>query len=519
MGEAATGQLSLSRLLSLADINFLLVNKLMVLVAVLLFFVAVIILRRSKGQVAPDDAWASIKLSLLGMVLLYLETALSAYPHYRGILAGLQGVIVLLCLARLVIYLMVDLVLTIRLKGNVPMLVRDAVRLLVYLLAALFSLHMVFKVDLSAVVATTTVLTAAVAFAMQSTLANLFCGFSIQSDAKLARGTWLALPEKNLFGQLDNVGFRYTTLRTLDNNLVLVPNNQLVQSVVTTHGNRVEEAHQRAAVTLTVGLPYEMPPEEARSLLLAVLAEDSLVLAEPAPQVRLQSLAESSITYLLKFWLTDPQQRNQALDTVQTKVWYAVQRAGWSFPFPRRQVVVDTQLRPSFSSPREAVLEGLRLSHLFEVLSEAELALLADRARMRVFAPGETAVRQGEPGASLYFVLQGTMVVEVDGEPVAELEKGRMFGEMSLLTGAVRSATVRAIGEARLAEVLKEDLACLMQQNDRLLERLSQALERHQAGIRDHQSFKTQSSGPSHLTAADYMRRVRAFFFGGAASC
>ena len=516
MGEAATGQLSLSRLLSLADINFLLVNKLMVLVVVLLFFVAVIVLRRSKGQVAPADAWASIKLALLGMVLLYLETALTSYPHYRGILAGLQGVIVLLCLARLVIYLIVDLVLAIRLKGNVPMLVRDAVRLLVYLLAALFSLHMVFKVDLSAVVATTTVLTAAVAFAMQSTLSNLFCGFSIQSDAKLARGTWLSLPEKNLFGQLDNVGFRYTTLRTLDNNLVLVPNNQLVQSIVTTHGNRVEDAHQRAAVTLTVGLPYEMPPEEARSLLLAVLAEDSLILAEPAPQVRLQSLAESCITYLLKFWLTDPQQRNQALDTVQTKVWYAVQRAGWSFPFPHRQIV-DTPLRPSFPPPREAVLEGLRLSHLFEVLSGDELGFLADRARLRVFAPGETAVRQGEPGASLYFVLQGTMSVEIDGAQVAELEKGRMFGEMSLLTGAARSATVRAVSEARLAEVLKEDLACLLEQNDRLLEKLSQALERHQAGIRDHQAVRVQATGQAHLCASDYMRRVRAFFFGGAA--
>jgi len=137
------------------------------------------------------------------------------------------------------------------------------------------------------------------------------------------------------------------------------------------------------------------------------------------------------------------------------------------------------------------------------VLSGDELSFLADRARLRVFAPGETAVRQGEPGASLYFVLQGTMVVDVDGEAVAELGQGRMFGEMSLLTGAARSATVRAVSEARLAEVLKEDL--------------SQALERHQAGIRDHQSLRTPSSGPTHLSASDYLRRVRAFFFGGAA--
>ena len=186
---------------------------------------------------------------------------------------------------------------------------------------------------------TTTVLTAAVAFAMQNTLANVFYGFTVQIDPQMARGNWIALPEKNLFGQIDNVGFRYITLRTLDNNLVLVPNSMVVQSVVTTHGNIQEAAQERAALTTTIGLPYELPPEEARGLLLRVLTEEPLVLEQPSPQVRLQNLADSSIVYLLKFWVADPQQRNLALDAIQTKAWYAVNRSGWSFPFPHRQLL------------------------------------------------------------------------------------------------------------------------------------------------------------------------------------
>ena len=157
----------------------------------------------------------------------------------------------------------------------------------------------------------------------------------------------------------------------------------------------------------------------------------------------------------------------------------------------------------------------MRHSHLFEVLSDAELEFLAERARLQVFAPGEMTVRQGEAGASLYFVLQGEMAVEVDGHEVAQLNKGRMFGEMSLLTGALRSATVRARSEARLAEVLKEDLAHLLAQNERLLEKLSQALERHEGGIRAHQANRAEQAEAAPATAADYLRRVRSFFFGG----
>lgn len=502
-------------ILSLADLNFFLINKLLVLVVVVLFFIGVIIVQRSKGQPVPAAAGAALKLSLLGMLLLYFEASLSEYPNYRSILANIQGVIVLICLAKLVIYLVVDVVLSLRRHGEVPMLLRDAIRLVVYLAAAIASLRLVFQVDLSAVVTTTTVLTAALAFAMQNTLANVFYGFNVQIDPQMARGNWISLPEKNLFGQIENVGFRYTTLRTLDNNQVLVPNSMVVQSVITTHGTALEAAEERAAVTMTIGLPYEMPPEEARALLMAVLQEEPLALVEPQASVKLLSMNDSSMVYQLKFWLADPQQRTLALDAVQTKAWYAVIRAGWGFPFPHRQLVTAS-LRPSFPPLREAVLDGLRHSHLFEVLNDSELEFLAERARLRVFAPGETAVRQGDLGESLYFVLLGEVAVEVDGREVAQLAKGRMFGEMSLLTGAVRSATVRARTEARLAEVQKEDVACLLEQNERLVEKLSQALERHEAGIKQHQAARFDQSAQSGPSTGDYLRRVRAFFFGGA---
>lgn len=495
---------------SLVDINYFLVNKLVVLLVVILFFTVVAIVRGFQRRPLSPLAPTAIQLSLLGLVLLYFEATLTGYPNYSRILARVQSVIVLVCLAKLVIYVLVDMVLAIRRHGEVPMLLRDAIRLAVYLVAAIASLRLVFQIDLSAVITTTTVLTAAIAFAMQTTLSNAFYGFSVQIDPLMSRGTWVTIPEKNLFGEIINVGFRYITLRTLDNNQVLVPNSAIVQCVITTHGSSMTPVAERTAQTLTIALPYELPPEQARHLLLDVVHSEPLVLKEPPPVVRLQTLADSSINYLVKFWVADQMQRGLAFDAIQTKAWYAVHRAGWGFPFPHRQIV-QSEPREPFPFSRQELLDGLRCAHLFDALHDDEAQRLADGALLRVFAPGEAAVRQGDDGSSLFFVLRGELDVLVDGQQVATLGSGRMFGEMSLLTGEPRRATVRATTECMLAEVPKEALAELLQHNEKLLERLGEALKRHQSSIMEQVRLQPEQDD-TQSKPTDYLNILKSFF-------
>jgi len=499
--------------LSLLDLNFFLVNKLVVLLLVISFFFVVTVVRRMQGKSLSPLAPTAIKLSLLGLILLYFEVTLTNYPNYRLILARLQSVIVLVCLAKLAIYILVDMVLSLRRHGDVPMLLRDAIRLAVYLAAGIASLRVVFQVDLSAIVTTTTVLTAAIAFAMQTTLSNAFYGFSVQIDPLMARGSWISIPEKGLFGEIVNVGFRYVTLRTIDNNQVLVPNTIVVQTVVTTHGSLQESAQERAALTLVIALPYELPPVQAKTILQQVLLEEPLVLHEPAPDVRLQAMADSSINYLLKFWITDPGQRNLALSELQTKVWYAVHRAGWSFPFPHRQVVT-TPAKDPFPNQFDEVISGLRHSDLFNVLDEQEVHCFVQSAHVRAFAPGEAAVRQGEEGSSLFFVLRGEMGVEINGNEVAVLTRGNMFGEMSLLTGEPRQATVKARTEAILAELPKSAIADLLDKNERLMNGLSEVLERRTASSRQHLDSLADTDCET-CRSVDYLKLLRDFFGKG----
>lgn len=495
-------------LITLIDINYILINRIFVLVVTLLFFSGVLLVRRSRGQECDGNITTPIKLSLFGCVLLYAELAMSTLPTYQALLQGVQTIVVLLCLAKLVTYLLVDGYLRIHTRQDVPSFIRDSVRLVVYLAVGILSLRLVFKIDLSAIVTTTTVITATIAFTMQSTLSNALSGFSIQSDELLARGNWISIKEKNIFGEIVNVSFRYTTIKNPENHVMMVPNSVIMQNIVTYHGNRETEC--KPALQVEVMLGYEMPPEMAKALLLRVLSDDRQVLDQPAPLVRLISLNDSGIMYQMRFCIEDPSQKNPVQDSLYSQIWYAVNRAGYSFPFPHRQIITAESRQP-FEFSQEHTAAYLRNSGLFAMLDADKLSALADQAPVTVFGKDEIVVRQGDERSSLFIVLKGNLEASIDTTVVGTISQGSFFGEMSLLTGEPRSATVRAVGEVWLAEVTKEIMEPILHANPEMLEAISTILAERE--MKSHAGRATHNEAvQAPLPNEDYLQRLKSFF-------
>jgi small-conductance mechanosensitive channel len=484
-------------------------TKVVTLAVVLVFFLAVHFLRTvlRKG-VSSSKVAATIKLALLGFALLLLEAQLRGVAPYGEIVGNVQSLVVAVCLANLVGFLLIDVYFYYRMNRQVPSFIRDLLTLLVYVSFALISLRVIFRIDVSSILTTTTVITAAVAFAMQASIANLISGFYVESDENLRPGAWIAVKDLEVAGRIVNVGFRNVTLRTLDNRRVMVPNNHLIQNVVENLGSPGEG--ERTALHLKVGLPYEMPPEKAVAMLVAILRKERHVVAEPAPVALVGAFLDSAVEYDLKYYLDDYAFHAATRSGVLSKVWYAVAREGYSIPYPHREVITKVAQEPFRVGERE-VAEVLARTEILGSLSQPELQRLAGVVHRRVFGPGEDVVRQDEEGSSLFVVRRGRLTVQIGDAEVGKLGDGDIFGEMSLLTGERRKATVTAAGEVHLVEIAKEHLEPVLRSNPELVERLSAMLARRQESNVEHRK-RSEQSRPAEAQKDVFRERLRAFF-------
>jgi CRP/FNR family cyclic AMP-dependent transcriptional regulator len=117
-----------------------------------------------------------------------------------------------------------------------------------------------------------------------------------------------------------------------------------------------------------------------------------------------------------------------------------------------------------------------------DVLTDDEIDMLAARARFIAFPEGAVPMEEDAPGTSMFVIAKGKVGVTVaeDASPLATLGPGDIIGEMSLLTGARRSATVTALEPVEVLEVNKEALAHVLSMSPTLVGRFVDMLIRRQ---------------------------------------
>ena len=493
----------------LLPVDVILLNEFMILVVIFLIFAGIFLYHKLVvRKELPRLVTPTLTLSLVGLLLLSFEFTLRSLSGYGTLITPVQNLIALFCLANLIIYFVLEVVARLKTGKTPPTFLRDIVTMVVYLLFALIALRVVFHIEISSIITTTTVLTAAIAFAMQTALANAVSGFSIQNDPLLKQGSWIEVRDRNIAGRIINVGFRYTTLENIEGHLFLVPNSLLIQNPVTSFGS--PDTLESRVATLLVTLGYEVPPEAGRALILGVLDAIPDISPAPAPQAWIVSLGENGVTYQLRFGLRDMALKERISDPILSQVWYAVQRAGYSFPYPHREVMAARPRDPFAFSP-EVIAAAVSECALFTALDEAERSVLVSQTRLQVYGPGETVVRQDDAGCSLFIVLKGELLAVADKVVVGTLGAGDLFGERSLLTGEPRRATITARSEVRLLEISAAAIGPVIRENPALMEQLSEVLAHREEANRE--SLRNAAASLKVGTRKDeYLLKLRHFF-------
>jgi small-conductance mechanosensitive channel/CRP-like cAMP-binding protein len=361
-------------------------------------------------------------------------------------------------------------------------------------------------INLVGLITTSAVLTAVIGLAAQETLKDLFAGITLQLDPPFREGDWIDLGDTK--GTVVALTLMNTHLVGLERARVVVPNDTVAQSILHRYRTRDPVCNR-----FSLGLDYALPPAQAKQLMLSVLQEHPRVLREPASQVWVSAYGDSAILYELMVWHLDATEgsRFDIRSDLLEQIWYVLQRAGHSVPYPVREIR-PKRLDPGV--PHGEPLDthqrsSLLASHsLFQSLDAAQLGHLARETRCLRFGPGEVVVREGESGETLYQIVSGSLeVLKSDGRPVhhrvASLGAGDVFGEMTLFTDDPRSATVRTCEECLLLEVERRDLQPLLEQDPILLERMAQLVQERRAAL---DQVMRKSSLPGEVTVLHRMR-------------
>ncbi|MEN3340248.1 MAG: hypothetical protein V7647_3924 [Acidobacteriota bacterium] len=382
---------------------------------------------------------------LIGYLLVHVFLAVvrpSMTPSAEGELLSLEQLALAAAVINLVALALINPLRADRVPDHFPAILQDFIVVGLLVLVATF----VFNDRL---LATSAVSAVVIGFALQDTLGNAFAGLAIQSEKPFRVGHWIRVAEFE--GRVAEVTWRATKLRTKAGNFVVLPNNIVSREAVT----NFSEPAAPTRIDVEVGASYLAAPATVKAALREALGNARRALKVPEPDVMLVRFDSSSIVYRTRFWIEDYERDEAARDEVRTAIYYAFARHGIDIPWPiqveysREWVEPDTAGR---QRDRERLIAGV---DLFTSLTDDQRRELAAATVDKVFGNGDAIIREGSPGRSMFVVARGTAVVTIEphGTEVAAIEPGGYFGEMSILTGEPRTATVIARGDTHVIEI------------------------------------------------------------------
>ena len=395
-----------------------------------------------------------------------------------------------------------------------PRLLVDLCAALVWLSAGLAVAAGVFRLPVTAVVATSGVAVGVIGFALRDMLASLFAGIALNIERPYLIGDWIE-PEDWPAGRVVEIGWLTTRTVTRDGVGVVYPNARLATRPFRNYSR--PEPYVRD--TLAVTLDHDVPPERAERLLLAAAAEVPEVgPPRPPADVKIAEFGPHGVVWQLRFWLGDHADGPDVRYLIQRALLRHLRQAGVS-PTYARLDLYHAEMPARSLDPDHDARALLARCEVFGPLDPDDLARLAAAARHRRLPTGTVALRAGEPGSSLLIVVEGVLDVwreaGRDGRRdwLGAIGPGAAIGEFSLLTGEPRSATVTVKRDAVLLEIGREALAPVLERRPELVEALGRILAERRARSDALNAAPPPDAPAPDTDHEDWLRhRIRAFF-------
>ena len=382
-------------------------------------------------------------------------------------------------------------------------------------------------VDLSGIVATSAVVTGILALSLQATLGNVVGGLALQLDNSIRVGDWIQL-ENGKQGRVREIRWRHTVIETRDWDTLIVPNASLLAANILILGKREGEPVQHR-MWVYFNVDFRTNPADVISTVESALRAAPIegVSERPPPQCICYDFAkdnrDSFAYYAARYWLTDLARDDPTNSRVRERIYSALKRAGIPLAVPAAHLWLehDSQERRERKHQRdiEQRKHALAAVEFLKALREEELVKVAERMRYAPFAAGEVITKQGAVAHWLYIVAEGTAEVRVsaDGEEkaVAKIEAPGFFGEMGLMTGEPRSATVVALTDVDCFRIDKDAFHQILSDRPEIAAEISGMLAQRRVELQAARE-DLDAAAKRHRVAAEKQRILSTIqvFFG-----
>lgn len=386
-------------------------------------------------------------------------------------------------------------------KNEISSLLRSVLSIVIYIVAFFIIFNSQYpKVDLAALFTTSTILGIVIGLALQDTLGNLFAGVALQADQPFQVGDVISLSERGQ-GVVENVSWRGVKIRTFQNKLLVISNSVLGKETI-----EVAPRDNLNARLVFFSTLYAHSPANTIQTIREAVRQVENVSPKIRPLVRIRNLGESGVEFEIKYWLEDYSKFNDTDALIRQRVWYVFRREGIEFAYPTRTIHTETITQDAaFTETPDEIFNRLSSVPIFAPLSDEETRKLAQGTTARVFAPSEAIVRKGQAGNSMFVINRGAVKVQIldDGFPktINRIGENDFFGEMSLLTGQPRSATIVAEEETEVLQIKKRALKPILESNPDLVKAICDIIEERR------QLLKVENKEPTE-TADEKNRSV-----------
>jgi potassium efflux system protein len=347
-----------------------------------------------------------------------------------------------------------------------------------------------------------------IGFGLQEITKNFISGITLLLERTIKIGDFVEFD--GLSGYVKEVSLRATIIRTRDGGDVVVPNSKLVENRLL---NWSYDSYT-ARIQIPVGVAYGSDTVLVTETLLNCAYMEPAVLHDPSPRVVFRSFGESSLDFELWVWVSRIDQEPFIKSSLNFLIEYQLRHNGITIPFPQRDlwlknpetlvsfpsqqsVEQQEETQKSSAEPAQvmvsqkplALKDLLRKVTYFQSLTDIEFRQLIEIGyRKRLYA-SEVLFREGDPGDAFYIVLSGSVEVYVEkiNKHLTTLEAGKFFGELSLMLGIPRTASVRAQEDTILFVINNKGFEKLLREHPELSEVIVQELGKHQEELAERQ--------------------------------